>query len=131
MEDTKDFPGLTVNLAINYGGKGEVCRAVNRWLGERVKEGSRGDNPGKSDDGNGPDTIHETDISRLLDVAEFPEADLIIRTGGECRMSNFLLWQGAYAELLFSDKLWPDWDAGDLQEALEEYRHRERRFGSA
>jgi undecaprenyl diphosphate synthase len=118
-ENTKDFTGLTVNLAINYGGRDEICRAVQRWLTLEANSGS------------GAVKIEEADISRCLDLGEFPQIDLIIRTGGEKRLSNFLLWQSAYAELYFSDRLWPDWGAGDLQDALKEYQNRERKFGGA
>jgi len=113
--DTADFPGLTVNLAINYGGRDEVVRAVNKIL----KESS------------GQAEISEEDILRHLDHPEIPDPDLIIRTGGEFRISNFLLWEIAYSELWFSPKLWPDWEKEDLLEALDFYKRRERKFGGA
>lgn len=115
MEDTKDFEGLTVNLAINYGGRDEIVRAVNRRkaseAGDRTRE------------------ITAEDIRENLDCRECPEVDMIIRTGGEMRLSNFLLWGGAYAELYFSDALWPDWEEEDLRLAVAEYSRRERRYG--
>ncbi len=114
-EKTKDFDGLRLNLAVNYGGRDEVIRSVNRWL-----RGAPHDKP-----------ITEADIKANLDQPDFPEADFIIRTGGEKRISNFLLWESAYAELFFSDKLWPDWDKEDLLEALADYQKRQRRFGDA
>ena len=116
-QDTAHFTGLTVNLAINYGGRGEIVRAVNRIL----NNGSRKDAGKKS--------IGCDDIHRHLDCPDLPEADLIIRTGGEMRLSNFLLWESAYAELYFDDKLWPDWGLEDLENALINYQKRNRRFG--
>ncbi len=116
MADTRNFSGLTVNLAINYGGRDEVVRSVNRWL----------NNGGMK---TGQDRITEADISVHLDNPRYPEMDLIIRTGGERRLSNFLLWQSAYAELYFSDKFWPEWQGSDLREAADEFVRRERRFG--
>jgi undecaprenyl diphosphate synthase len=112
---TAGFDGLCLNLAINYGGRNEIMRAVNRWLHNH----SAGE------------AITENDIRDNLDRPEFPEVDLIIRTGGEKRTSNFLLWESAYAELFFSEKLWPDWDKDDLLTALADYGKRQRRFGGA
>lgn len=119
VEDTKNFNALTLNLAINYGGRDEICRAFGRWLQER--------------NGNGtlePKPDIET-IGQFMDQPDLPDADLIIRTGGEQRISNFLLWQSAYAELFFSDTLWPDYDEPDLAVALTAFQDRERRFGGA
>jgi undecaprenyl diphosphate synthase len=110
--------GLTVNLAINYGGRDEIVRAVNRWLAE-------------GGSGRRSRTLTPAAVSRNLDQPALPEADLIIRTGREKRLSNFLLWQCPYAELYFSHKLWPDFAAADLRHALEDYAGRERRFGRA
>jgi undecaprenyl diphosphate synthase len=112
--ETAAHLGLTVNLAIDYGGRDEILRAVNR-----LRAGGR----------DGP--IGEAELRGALDHPEIPDPDLIIRTGDECRLSNFLIWQVAYAELYFSPKMWPDWTAEDLRLALEEYRRRERRFGTA
>jgi undecaprenyl diphosphate synthase len=108
--DTASFDRLTVNLAINYGGRDEVLRAVRRLeaRGERVDE---------------------TTVRSALDRPELPDPDLVIRTGGEMRLSNFLLWESAYAELWFSPKLWPDFAPVDLSAALDDYRRRDRRFG--
>ena len=120
MTDTEDFEGLTVNLAINYGGRDEIVRAVNRWAAS----------PGEETPTNGrPREITDRDITEHLDCRECPEVDMIIRTGGEMRLSNFLLWGGAYAELYFSDTLWPDWRQEDLCRAVEKFQHRERRYG--
>ncbi len=108
--DTADFDRFTVNLAINYGGRDEIIRAVRRLV-----------------DAGGP--IDEARVSAALDHPELPEPDLIVRTSGEMRLSNFLLWESAYAELYFSDKLWPDFGPGDLAEAVMDFGRRNRRFG--
>ncbi len=110
---TAHFNRMTLNLAIDYGGRDEILRAVNRALEE-----------GKNHD------ISEEDIRSHLDHPEIPNPDLIIRTGEECRISNFLIWQIAYSELYFSSKMWPDWDEADLAEALRSYGCRERRYGA-
>ena len=112
MEQTAGFTGLTVNLMINYGGRDEIVRSVNRFLDSH---------PGES--------ISEEMISEHLDNPDIPPVDLLIRTGGEKRISNFLIWQAAYAELYFSDKLWPEWGREDLEEALAVFKNRDRRFG--
>jgi len=110
--DTAGFTGLTVNLSINYGGRDEILRAFRRHLAQ-----------------GGAGELTEDGFRRHLDLPEIPDPDLIIRTANERRLSNFLLWQSAYAELYFSPKLWPDWDRADLFEALEEYAGRSRTFG--
>jgi undecaprenyl diphosphate synthase len=112
VEDTARYNGLTVNLAINYGGRSEIMRAFHRAV-------ARG--------GNG--NLTEESFRAFLDRPEIPDPDLIIRSGNERRLSNFLLWESAYAELYFSPKLWPDWGAGELVEALTDYAGRSRRFG--
>jgi undecaprenyl diphosphate synthase len=112
--ETAAFEGITLNLAINYGGRDEVVRAVRRIAARH--------------DGGLP-SIDEEAISACIDRPDLPEPDLIIRTGGEYRLSNFLIWEAAYSELWFTDKLWPDFDAEDLALALDDYRSRERRFG--
>lgn len=114
VADTSGFTGLSVNLAINYGGRGEIIRAVNRWLAEQHAE-----------------TISNDDLQKHLDQPGFPDPDIIIRTAGEQRLSNFLLWESAYSEFIYSDKLWPDWQKEDLEEALEKYSTRNRKFGGA
>jgi len=111
-EDTKDFTGMRVNLLINYGGRDEIVRAVNRYI-----------QSGKAE------TITEEGISSNLDFPEINNLDLLIRTGGELRISNFLIWQAAYAELFFSDDFWPDWDSDHLDLAFQHYSKRQRRFG--
>ena len=117
VADTSHFMGLTVNLAINYGGRDEIVRSVNRWIAEN------------KDNLENEGTLSERDINDFLDCPELPEADLIIRTAGEQRISNFLLWESAYAELLFSPKYWPDWTSQDLIDAVSEYQDRIRTFG--
>jgi undecaprenyl diphosphate synthase len=112
--DTAGFTGLTVNLSINYGGRDEILRAFRRHL----------------DEGAGVPLTEES-FRRYLDRPELPDPDLIIRTANEQRLSNFLLWESAYAELYFSPKPWPEWDKEDLFGALEEYARRTRRFGGA
>lgn len=111
--DTEEFDGIQVNLAINYGGRDEIVRSVNRWL-----------HNGR----NGADLDPKT-LCRYLDLPAFPEPDLLIRTGGEKRLSNFLIWEAAYSELLFTDTLWPDFDRSHLVAAIGDYQHRERKFG--
>ena len=112
VEDlTKDFTGMTANLVINYGGRDEIVRAVKKL----------------HDQGEGE--ITEDKLSSAMDHPEIPDPDLIIRTGGELRISNFLLWESAYSELYFSKKYWPDWQEEDLKEAIEAFASRSRRYG--
>ncbi len=112
-EKTAAYTGTSVVLAINYGGRNEIIRAI-----QKLKKNETAD-------------LTESLFSDKLDTHGIPPVDLFIRTGGEKRLSNFLLWQSAYAELYFSDKLWPDWTPEDLQQAVNDYMHRERRYGSA
>jgi undecaprenyl diphosphate synthase len=115
IRDTRDFDSIWVNLAINYGGRDEILRAVRNYI---------------SANGEGcASSLNEETLRDYFDLPEFPEPDLIIRTGGEQRLSNFLLWHCAYSELLFNDKLWPDWGAEDITDAVEEYKSRKRNFG--
>ncbi len=109
--------GMTLCLAINYGGRAELCDTV-RALARRVREGSLD-----------PEDIDETIITEALYTAGMPDPDLLIRTAGEMRVSNFLLWQISYAELWVTQKCWPDFDAATLHEALHDYAGRTRRFG--
>ena len=113
-DDTAANRGMVVNLAIDYGGRDEILRAVGRLLAAGTGE-----------------RVTEERLRAGLDHPEIPDPDLVIRTGEECRLSNFLLWQVAYSELYFSPKMWPDWDEEDLLAALAEYRIRERRYGSS
>jgi undecaprenyl diphosphate synthase len=109
--------GMTLCLAINYGGRTELVDAV-RVLAMQAKDGTLD-----------PDNIDETALSDALYTAGMPDPDLLIRTAGEMRVSNFLLWQISYAELWVTEKCWPEFDAGTLQEALRAYAGRVRRFG--
>jgi undecaprenyl diphosphate synthase len=118
-EDTRDFPGMQVILALNYGGRDEIVRGIRRLLAERADSG-RTDGAGE---------IHEADFRRYLDNPDLPDPDLIIRTAGEMRMSNFLLWEGAYAEYWVTEKLWPDFTGDDFKAALAQFGKRERRYG--
>jgi undecaprenyl diphosphate synthase len=104
---------LTLNIAFNYSGHSEIVDAVQRGLADGLS---------------GAD-IDEAAISDRLYTADLPALDLLIRTGGEQRISNFLIWQAAYAELYFSDRLWPDFDPAEFDAALAEYARRSRRFG--
>lgn len=113
--DTATFRGMKVNLLINYGGRDEIIRSVRRFV----------------KDGGDIGIIDEGDINRNLDHPDLPDLDLLIRTGGEYRLSNFLIWQAAYAELFFSEVFWPDWTPEHFDEALEHYGSRNRRFGGA
>lgn len=114
---TKNNNGLQLNIAANYGGRWDIVNAVNQLLTQREEANLR-------------DPIIEHDIARFMSLFELPELDLIIRTGGEHRLSNFLLWQSAYAEFYFTDVLWPDFDETVFQLALDDFLRRERRFGS-
>jgi len=109
--------GLTLCLAINYGGRTELIDAA-RALARQVQEGSLT-----------PEQIDETAFDAALYTAGMPDPDLLIRTAGEMRVSNFLLWQISYAELWVTERCWPEFDAATLQEALRDYARRERRFG--
>jgi undecaprenyl diphosphate synthase len=111
--DTKEFSGMQVILALNYGGRDELVRALRRLAAQGLDMAA----------------VTEQDIAACLDNPDVPDPDLIIRSAGEYRLSNFLLWEGAYAELYVSAKFWPDWTGDDLAAALDAYRNRDRRFG--
>jgi undecaprenyl diphosphate synthase len=114
MSETAANTGLVLNLALSYGGRGEILEAVRRM---QHAAGSAA----------GP--LTEEAFAAYLDTAGLPDPDLIIRTSGEKRISNFLLWQAAYAELYFAETLWPDFEEKDLLTALIDYQGRQRRFG--
>lgn len=110
---TQNNSGLTVNVAFNYGGRSEIVRAAQRIVADKIP----------------PAQIDEDTFSRYLDTAGIPDPDLFIRTGGEMRISNLLIWQSAYAELYFTPVLWPDFGREELEKALAAYAGRQRRFG--
>jgi undecaprenyl diphosphate synthase len=116
-EYSKQFGGLQFQVALNYGGRDEIIRAT-RKIAEECKDGSLD-----------PKAINEDLFKRYLDTADIPDPDLLIRTSGELRISNFMLWQLAYTEMYFTDVYWPDFDKAELEKALEYYANRDRRYG--
>ena len=116
-EESKNNTGLNLQLAMNYGSRDEITRAVRRISEECVEGRLR------------PDEITEDLISSRLDTWDIPDPDLLIRTSGEQRLSNYLMWQLAYAELYFTPVPWPAFTAEDLKEAVEAYGNRDRRYG--
>ena len=116
-EATKNNGGLNFQIAINYGSRDEITRAV-RTLAEDVKEGKLM-----------PEEVNEACIERYLDTHDIPDPDLLIRTSGEQRLSNYLLWQLAYTEFYFTDVPWPDFSKEELEKAIEQYNSRDRRYG--
>lgn len=117
MEKTRDNPGLIVNIALNYGGRNELARAM-RAIAHEVAAGTLR-----------PDDIDEDTITRHLFTGGLPDPDIILRTSGEMRLSNFLLYQGAYSELCFTATHWPDFSEQDFVDMLVDYQSRSRRFG--
>ncbi len=116
MEATAGNTGMVLSIALNYGGRAEIVDAMNAILAERNGHGAGS-------------AITEEELSRHLYTASLPDPDLLIRTSGEMRVSNFLLWQIAYAEIFVTETLWPDFNRGKLLEALLEYQKRDRRYG--
>jgi len=113
IELTQNNTRMTFNVAFDYGGRTEILDAVHRILNNKIS----------------PDDIHENSFREYLYLPELPDPDLIIRTGGEMRLSNFLLWQAAYSELYFTEALWPNFDQTEIDRALAAYESRRRRFG--
>jgi undecaprenyl diphosphate synthase len=118
-ELTRDNTTLTLTMCVNYGGRAELADAA-RTLAQEAAEGRLR-----------PDKIDEAALARALYVPELPDVDMVLRTSGEQRFSNFLLWQAAYAEMVFMDVLWPDVDRTTLYEAIDVYARRDRRYGTA
>lgn len=117
IEKTKGNSTLILNLALSYGGRSEILRAFQRLL-RKIQKGELQD-----------EDLSEEVLSNCMDTSGLPDPDLLIRTSGECRVSNFLLWQIAYTEIYFSETLWPDFGREELFQALLDYEKRERRFG--
>ena len=117
IDDTKNGKRMVLNIALSYSGRWDITQAA-RKLAQQVKEGKMN-----------PEDINEDTFSASLSTAGMPDPELLIRTSGELRISNFLMWQLAYAELYFTNKYWPDFGKEDLYEAILDYQHRERRFG--
>ncbi len=111
VEHKSVFNKMCLNVAVNYGGRNELVNAFNKLIAE------------------GKEKVTENDISEHLYTAGMPDPDLIVRTGGEVRISNFLMWQSAYSEFYFTDVLWPDFGNKELDEAIEYYSSKQRRFG--
>jgi undecaprenyl diphosphate synthase len=118
QKDTAGNRRMTLTVAANYGGRWDILQATSALIRARVVAGSDIGAP-----------VTESELAQYLSLSFAPEPDLFIRTGGEQRISNFLLWQLAYTELFFCDRYWPDFDAASLDEAIAWYRQRERRFG--
>ena len=119
QELTRHNTGLTLYFCVNYGGRAEIADAVQR-IAEEVKAGRLK-----------PSGVDERTIARFLDEPDMPDVDLFVRSSGEQRTSNFLLWQSAYAEMVFQDTLWPDYDRRHLWQAIQTYAERDRRYGGA
>ena len=116
-KESASFTGLTLNVAVNYGGRDEIVHAAKQFAKDAVAGSAS------------PDALDEALFSSYLYTKDQPDIDLIIRPSGEMRLSNFLLWQAAYAEYVFMDVLWPDFNEKYLEQALSEYANRNRRFG--
>lgn len=114
VEDTKDFTGMTLNLAINYGGQNEIIRGIKKFVSS----------------GRNLDNLNESNFHEYLDMKNSPPVDLLIRTGGEKRLSNFLLWHVSYSEQIYTDTLWPDYSEEEFYQNIYDFQHRNRRFGA-
>jgi undecaprenyl diphosphate synthase len=114
IAETAHFTGTTLVMAINYGGRNEIIRGVKNIINSGISA----------------DKIDEKSFAGAFDIPDLPDVDLLIRTGGEFRLSNFLLWHASYAELLFTDTLWPDYNKDEFYKDIEQYQSRHRRFGA-
>ncbi|MBP5520547.1 MAG: di-trans,poly-cis-decaprenylcistransferase [Treponema sp.] len=114
VNDTANFETMTVNLAINYGGRDEILRGVKKIINNKIDSNE----------------ISEELFSEYLDMPGIPDVDVLIRTGGEQRLSNYLLWHVAYAEQIYTDTLWPDYSNEEFYSHIEAFQHRNRRFGA-
>lgn len=121
LRETRNNDGLIFNIALNYGGRRELTDAFRSLLTEASENGVSAEKLAES--------LTEQDIAGHLSTAGIPDPDMIIRTGGEMRLSNFLLWQCAYSELIFSNVFWPDFDKGCLEHCIDEFNRRSRRYG--
>lgn len=121
IDATRSFSKLTLVLALSYGSRNEILRAVQKFIkSKQLHSGGEGEDATRAP---------MEDFANFLDTKSFPDPDLLIRTSGEYRISNFLLWQMAYTELYFTETLWPDFNKEELIRAISEYQRRERRFG--
>ena len=128
-EETKNNTGLTFVVAANYGGRDEIRRAVMRYA-EDYKAGRASADAFAGPDAKVPEgELTEEGFAAYLDTAEIPDPDLVIRTSGELRLSNFLIWEAAYSEIVVTDVLWPDFDKDELLACIAEFNKRSRRFG--
>lgn len=112
LSEAKDNKGMIVNIALNYGGRDEIVHAVNKIISAGVRE------------------INKVVLSDCMYTGGLPDPDVIVRSSGEKRLSNFMLWQAAYSELIFLDEYWPDFDAAVFKKIIEEYSKRDRRYGN-
>lgn len=117
--ETSSNNGLNLNIAINYGGRWDILNAAKSMAKAIIKDGI-----------SNPNNIQDNEFTRHLSLSQLPDVDLCVRTSGECRISNFLLWQLAYSELIFVDTLWPDFRQDQMNDALREYSSRKRNFGA-
>jgi undecaprenyl diphosphate synthase len=115
---SKTLEGFQANICINYGGRDEILRAAEKLCHDALRSGANAQKP-----------LTEAEFAKYLTTDGLPDPDLVIRPGGEMRISNFLLWQSAYSEFYFTDVLWPDFDSRELDKAIASYNNRERRFG--